>query len=185
MDSLMLLTGGSVGLLVLGMVFALIPFFIAMNRNHKYKWIIFVLCLFTMSGIAWVVALVWSLWPQSDLSGVSVVVSHTAGQTSIAQESELTENSFDGDPNLNNDSYKLYLVEKYNIKKNDVLGKYVYDNQLFDTVDLALEFVSLKELNQKVIPNNSHDSTSLKKCSKCNTAVNVRDSFCSECGQAL
>ena len=50
-------------LLVLPFYFA--PFIIALNRNHHYKWVIFVLNLIGfVAGVPWVVAFVWAVWPQ-------------------------------------------------------------------------------------------------------------------------
>ena len=46
---------------------------------------------------------------------------------------------FDEEPILTNDAYKLYLVEKYSIKKNETLGKYVFNQTLHSNIDAALE----------------------------------------------
>lgn len=59
------ISAGLFMLIVVGILFCLIPFFIAQKRQHKYKWIILILCLFSISGITWLIALVWSLWPQN------------------------------------------------------------------------------------------------------------------------
>jgi len=40
--------------------------------------------------------------------------------------------------NLHNDSYKLYLVEKYNISRNEVLNKFVLVNKLYQNLDEVL-----------------------------------------------
>lgn len=40
---------------------------------------------------------------------------------------------------LDNDAYKLYLVKKYSIEFNDVLKKYIINDTLHDSVDLALQ----------------------------------------------
>ena len=50
-------------LLVLGIALTLIPAFIAFKREHYYKWIILVLSLFAWTGVVWVAALVWAVWP--------------------------------------------------------------------------------------------------------------------------
>lgn len=152
------LTGGSVVLLVLGILFALIPFFIAQSRKHKYKWIIFILCLFTMSGIAWIVALVWSLWPQNDaainpitkdVTGIDTALSSDASAYEIVNATKTENLGFNGNADLSNDAYKLYLVERYKIAKNDVLSKYVCNERLFETVDDAL--VCANEEEQKIL----------------------------------
>ena len=55
------------------------------------------------------------------------------------KESPREELSFSGDADLVNDSYVLYLSKKFDIQKNDVLGKYVLREKLYDTIDQALE----------------------------------------------
>lgn len=40
--------------------------------------------------------------------------------------------------NINEDSYRIWLVSEYSIKKNDVLNSFVCDGKLFTTVDEAL-----------------------------------------------
>ena len=39
---------------------------------------------------------------------------------------------------LDSDAYKLYLAEKYSIKRNDAFEKLVCDDKLFDSIDIAL-----------------------------------------------
>lgn len=63
-------------LLVIGLAIALIPFFIANKRNHQYKWVILVLCLFAGTGICWIAAFVWAVWPQ-DKSALAPISSPT------------------------------------------------------------------------------------------------------------
>ena len=52
-----------IGLLVIGILIALIPAFIAYSRGHAYRHIILVLCLFAWTGVVWVIAFVWAIWP--------------------------------------------------------------------------------------------------------------------------
>lgn len=47
--------------------------------------------------------------------------------------------AFDQERDLSSGAYQLYLVRKYQIEKNDTLGKYsVQDTRLFETLDEAL-----------------------------------------------
>ncbi|MDF9788113.1 hypothetical protein [Polynucleobacter sphagniphilus] len=48
------------------------------------------------------------------------------------------ELSFSGERDLNNDSYVLYITKKYVIEKNDVLGKYVLNEKLYDSLNEVL-----------------------------------------------
>ncbi len=45
---------------------------------------------------------------------------------------------FNGEKSLNSDSYKIFLVKKFGIEKNEALGKFICDNKLFTTIDEAL-----------------------------------------------
>lgn len=49
---------------------------------------------------------------------------------------------FAGARDLSNDAFKLYLVRKYAIQRNDVLGKFVYGEQLFNTIEDVLRHVA-------------------------------------------
>ena len=65
--------------IVLAIVIAFVPAYIAFKRQHAYKWIIFALCLFApVGGVTWVIALVWALWP-ADKSLIDPVVGNVTG----------------------------------------------------------------------------------------------------------
>jgi hypothetical protein len=55
-------------------------------------------------------------------------------------------NSFDGKKDINEDTYQLYLVEKYDIKKNDTLNKFVLNGKpysdLIEVLKVAHELES-------------------------------------------
>jgi hypothetical protein len=50
--------------------------------------------------------------------------------------------TFDGDKSLTNDAYKIYLVKKYGIEKNEALGKFIVGEKLFNSIEEALSYVS-------------------------------------------
>jgi hypothetical protein len=51
------------GLLLVLLYF--LPTYIAFNRNHEYKWIIFAInAVMGASGLGWLIAFVWAVWPQ-------------------------------------------------------------------------------------------------------------------------
>jgi len=52
---------------------------------------------------------------------------------------------FSGEKVLTNDGYKIYLVKKHAIEKNDVLGKFVCSERLFDSIEEALAFADSLE----------------------------------------
>ena len=47
---------------------------------------------------------------------------------------KLNEKTFDGTKDIEDDTYQLYLVEKYNIKKNDTLNKFVLNNKPYNNL---------------------------------------------------
>jgi len=55
-----------------------LPFIIASLRDHKYKWIILVLNIFGFTGVAWVIALIWAIYP-SQSSLIDPIVGNTSG----------------------------------------------------------------------------------------------------------
>ena len=67
--------------------------------------------------------------------------------TSITNNSQKNYLVFNGDKNLDNDAYKIFLSKKYNIKRNDLFNKFEVNNsKLFDTLDDALLFAFNEEL---------------------------------------
>tara|TARA_B100001175_G_C19353888_1_gene563719 strand:+ start:419 stop:802 length:384 start_codon:yes stop_codon:yes gene_type:complete len=66
------------------------------------------------------------------------------------EESHLDKNKyvFKGEKNLDNESYHLYLVDKYKIKKNDTLEKYVLNNKPYADLQEALKIAHILELNK-------------------------------------
>ncbi len=56
----------------------LLPYLIARHRGHAYRNIILVLCIFGFTGIAWVIALIWALYP-SEKSLIDPVIGNPTG----------------------------------------------------------------------------------------------------------
>lgn len=44
----------------------LVPGMIAFIRKLRFKWVILIVAFIPSYGIAWVVALIWAIWPQED-----------------------------------------------------------------------------------------------------------------------
>ena len=57
----------------------------------------------------------------------------------VESVSEKVKKQFTGNRTLNNESFKLYLVEKYNIRKNETLNKYVFNDEPYNSLDEALK----------------------------------------------
>lgn len=66
----------------------------------------------------------------------------------ISQRADPGMSRFAGDADLNNSSYKIYLVESYGIRKNDVLEGYIFDGNIFQSVEAALEAADAKYKSQ-------------------------------------
>ena len=77
------------------------------------------------------------------LSSQAVSVEHSEQTLNVNQNINLQNTAqskvFNGEKDLANDSYQLYLVEKYQIKKNDTLNKYVLDDKPYNELKDALE----------------------------------------------
>jgi|TARA_B110000008_G_C16869773_1_gene524295 hypothetical protein len=55
--------------------------------------------------------------------------------------------TFDGIKDINDGEYQLYLVEKFNIKKNDTLNKFVLNNKPYSDLDEVLEIAHELEVS--------------------------------------
>ena len=56
-----------------------------------------------------------------------------------ADRIETNQYKFTGEKKLDNETYQLYLVDKYDIKKNDTLQKYVLNNTPYPDLQEALK----------------------------------------------
>lgn len=83
--------------IVLAFIIAFVPAIIAFKRDHAYKWIILALCFFSATGILWLVAMIWAVWPADKSLADPVLgnvtgkgnrnVGHTLGEVSHAKNS--------------------------------------------------------------------------------------------------
>lgn len=88
----------------------------------------------------------WEILNASKALGVQVKPRASDAEHSVVTSVNRNENSRDSQIKiavekkiLSNDAYKIYLVKKYKIENNDVLKKYVFNETLYETVELALE----------------------------------------------
>jgi hypothetical protein len=74
------------------------------------------------------------------------------------------EQKFEGDKDILNDSYKLYLVDKHKVTKNEVFNKFVYKEKMYDSIDEILYLLDKKENNniKKVAPENYEEYLRIK-----------------------
>ena len=77
------------------------------------------------------------------LSSQAVSVEHSEQTLNVNQNINVQNTDqnkvFSGEKDLTNDTYQLYLVEKYQIKKNDTLNKYVLNDKPYNELKDALE----------------------------------------------
>ena len=86
----------------------------------------------------------------------------------INKDEKSNSKFFDGNKDVNDDSYQLFLVEKYNIRKNDTLNKYVLNskpyNDLIEVLTVAHELETTK--TNKLMKENNEIQGEKKKISK-------------------
>ena len=77
------------------------------------------------------------------LSSQAVSVEHSEQTLNVNQNinvKNIDQNKvFNGEKDLANDTYQLYLVEKYQIRKNETLNKYVLNDKPYNELKDALE----------------------------------------------
>lgn len=73
--------------------------------------------------------------------GLIIVALLTPRPVVVAAPASAVSANFDGERDLTADRYRLWLVEKYGITRNDVMNVFVVDGDPFDSLDAALEYV--------------------------------------------
>ena len=68
----------------------------------------------------------------------TTLVSQQSQSVGSSHPNQVSARSFDGERELTNDAYKIYLTKKYNFEKNEILGKIACEGSLFDSVEEAL-----------------------------------------------
>jgi hypothetical protein len=94
--------------------------------------------------------------------------------------------------NIGSDEYQIYLVKKYGIEKNEVLGKFIADGKSYESVADALAAAHAKDVeseaaHQEAINNDlsePHPDTHVK-CPDCKGLVRKEASKCRHCGCRL
>lgn len=61
-----------------------------------------------------------------------------AKEVAARENSPKQVSKFDGQASLDNDVYKMHLVDKYGVRKHEVLGQFVLKDKLYATIDDAL-----------------------------------------------
>jgi hypothetical protein len=69
------------------------------------------------------------------------------GGSGSSSRDTFANSSWDKARNLSDDEYQIYLVKKYNVEKNDVLGKYIVVGKSYESVAEALSVAHEKDLD--------------------------------------
>ena len=107
---------------------------------------------------------------------------------------KLTKNSvdesefFDGVNSLEHDAYKIFLTKKYSIARNDALNKIICKDKLFDSIDEALNYAVICEIDndnfikpKKIKIKKEQPENVDAICPNCSSLVNMSDLDCWKC----
>ena len=84
---------------------------------------------------------------QNDILAMNLSQSVVGGQQGLIRVQSVNLNQeFIGEMNIKNDAFVLYLLEKYHIRKVDILNKFSCMSKIFETVDEAILFAADEEL---------------------------------------
>lgn len=54
---------------------------------------------------------------------------------------------FSGQSDLTSDAYRLWLTKKYDISRNELFDKYIYNENIYDSLDAVIAYVHEKEIH--------------------------------------
>ncbi|TAJ84574.1 DUF2628 domain-containing protein [Reyranella sp.] len=98
--------------------------------------------LMAVAGVVW--AFQFNAYHMQKLIGQGYVLADTDAANQRAamavNMSPAAMGARPGSRDLTSDAYRIFLVKKYKIEKNDALGKMVVGERLFDTIDEALAY---------------------------------------------
>jgi hypothetical protein len=179
MDIISVIVSLGIFAVIIWVLLALLPGVIAFSRGHRYKWVILLVGFFGSSFfIPWIAMVIWASWPRKstfvdpligspiglDSRNVGTVAGEIRNQyastksdpTPSSGDTNSFRRAFDGERTLSNDAYKLFLLKKYKIKKNDVLEAYVVSSKIFNTLDEAFSYLAELEQRGTVAPEVRH-----------------------------
>lgn len=151
--------------------------------GYVFFWIVFCIVVAIVaknkgrSGIAWFLL---SFLISPLLSLILVLVLKPAVEEVVVEEV-----GFDGNRDLNNDAYKLFLSKKYDIQKNDVFGKFVCQEQMYPTIEEALIFAHDLEQESTAIRKSKKLDDGQIECCKCGGKNSSDSASCRYCGYKL
>lgn len=78
---------------------------------------------------------------------IVALLSSSQTPTTLNKRDGLTD--FQGEKDLTNDTYKIWLVSKYGIEKNETLSSFICDEKIFPTIDQALFHANILEIEKE------------------------------------
>jgi len=76
----------------------------------------------------------------------------TGGSTSVYGAPSNSTRSFSGSRELEDESFQLYLIEKFNIEKDEILGKYLVGGKPFGELESALKYAADLDKPKQLVP---------------------------------
>ena len=150
---------------------AVVPAFIAKNKGRSFGiWYLYGLCFFIFAFIHSIV-----IKPNENAEGMSKcskcssIIPTTATVCPFCRNGLLSPNNpeikYDGEFDLDLREYQLFLTRKFNIEKNNTLEKYIVGDNVFDTLEYALNFANEKhkKTEEEKIYNEKVKKESLEK----------------------
>jgi hypothetical protein len=164
MEFVSTILGFGIFAVIAGLFLALLPGLIAFRRKHQYRWVIFLVGFFGSAFfVPWIAMIIWASWPHKaslvdpligsptglDNRNVGTVAGEVHNNFELTKSAANTSQSkaikygeiFDGETSIQNDGYKLFLLEKYALEKNSVLDAYIADKKIFKTLDEAFSYL--------------------------------------------
>lgn len=92
---------------------------------------------------------------------------------------------YQGEKNLNNDSYLIYLTKKYKVEFNSGLNKFVCDEKLFTTSEEALAHAHEIDATAKQVKKSTLDKDNYIICATCTGKNPPSDKTCRYCRTEL
>lgn len=127
------------GLLVVGALFGAVGFLIAQNKGVS-----------TVAGF----------WLGAFLGPFGLIIVALLNPTErAAMKAVRRSDDFSGTPDLSRDDYKLWLTERYEIQKNEVLDSYVVGQKLFSSIEAALEYAHRQEEEESAFRQDARDAS--------------------------
>ena len=126
-----------VSFIFLGVIYFL-PSILAIRKwRYNSAAIIALNIFFGWTLVGWIVSLVWALTSGSEPLTINLVNNMNSAEPTMP--SKFAERVFKEDERiLSNDAFKLFLIENYGIRRNELLNKFVFHEKIYASLDDSL-----------------------------------------------